>query len=647
MIKRSLLFAGLSLVMGLSAFAQAPKRDCGTMEVDARFKAEDPSYATNRQAIEQFTQNYIATGAGAGERTVVTIPVVFHVVYNNATENISDARVLSQLDVLNEDYRKMNADAGLCPAAFAGLAADCEIEFCLATVDPSGNPTTGITRTSTTKTSFTTDDKVKYTAQGGHDIWNRNAYLNIWICDLGGGLLGYAQFPGGAAATDGVVIDYAYTGSGMGAGAPYDLGRTATHEVGHWLNLYHIWGDDGTGCGGSDLVADTPNQADETYGCPLPTIRISCSNGPNGDMYMNYMDYTDDACMVMFTAGQKARMQALFAAGGARNAITTSNGCSGGGGGTCNAPTGMSTTGVTASGATFNWTAVAGASSYNVRYRATGAASWINTTSATSSKSVTGLTAGTTYEWQVQTVCTGGSTSSYTASTTFSTTGGGGACSDTYESNNTSGTATNISAGTTYHALISSSTDVDWFKFTTTSPNTKIKVTMTSLPADYDIRLYNQSVAQKGISQNGGTTDEQIIWNTTKTGVRYLKVYGYSGAFNTSDCYDLLVQVSSSNWRTDGSYAEVDEDWDNSIVGIFPNPATGSNVSIDYFSVQEDMDVQVEVFDILGNRVNAFNHAVTGGENMIDMDITNFQSGVYLVVISNGKSNYTERFIVE
>lgn len=645
MLKKLLLITAFSFIAGSMVIAQAPSRSCGVMEVDARLKAEDPMYQANRDAIEQFTQNYIATHAIDGERSVVTIPVVVHIVYNVAAENIADAQVYNQLDVLNNDFRRLNSDVGETPAYFTGVAADCEINFCLATLDPSGNPTTGITRTSTTKTSFSTGDDMKF-ATYGHTIWDRNKYLNIWVCDLSSGLLGYAQFPGGSASTDGVAIDYVYFGLAGAGSAPYDLGRTTTHEVGHWLNLYHIWGDDGTSCGGSDLVADTPNQADETYGCPNGTIRISCTNGPNGDMYQNYMDYTDDGCMNIYTAGQKTRMQALFGVGGTRASLLTSNGCGGGGGVTCNAPTGLSTTAIGTTTATFNWGAAVGATSYNVRYKTTASPTWINTTSATTSKAVTGLTLGTAYEWQVQTVCSGGSTSSYTVSTNFTTTGGGGTCTNSYESNNTSGTATTINAGTTYQSMIGTSTDEDWFKFTTTSPNTKIKLDLTSLPFDYDVRLYNQSVVQKGISENGGTTNEQIIWNIGTAGTRYIKVYGWAGAMSTSDCYDLLVSVSSANWRTDGSVVEMEE-YDNAIIGVFPNPATGDMVTVDYFSVQEDMNVSILVYDILGKQITDLSHSVILGENMIEMNISELQSGFYFVVISNGKSKYSEKFIVD
>jgi hypothetical protein len=150
---------------------------------------------------------------------------------------------------------------------------------------------------------------VKSAAKGGADSWPSERYLNIWVCQLGGGLLGYAEFPGAPTEIDGVVILHSAFGTTGTAMAPFDRGRTATHEVGHWLGLFHIWGDDGTGCGGTDEVDDTPNQAGPNYGAPtFPSI--TCDNGPNGDMFVNYMDYTDDAVMHMFTQGQVLRMQA-------------------------------------------------------------------------------------------------------------------------------------------------------------------------------------------------------------------------------------------------------------------------------------------------------------------------------------------------
>ncbi|WNJ18993.1 M43 family zinc metalloprotease [Pontibacter sp. G13] len=289
---------------------------------------QDPSIHTRMQQIEEHTMRYIRE-SGNSERAVVTIPVVFHIVYRTSTENISAAQIQSQLDVLNEDFRRLNSDADNTWSQ----AADTEIEFCLATVDPDGNATTGITRTSTSVNGFGTNDRVKFSSQGGKDAWPASDYMNFWVCNIGGGILGYAQFPGGSAATDGIVCDYRYTGTTGTATAPFDLGRTATHEVGHWLNLRHIWGDGG--CGVDDFVGDTPTSDGANYGCA--TGHVSCGST---DMVQNYMDYSDDACMNLFTTGQKSRMQALFGAGGSRASLLNSNGCGtpgggGGGGGTC------------------------------------------------------------------------------------------------------------------------------------------------------------------------------------------------------------------------------------------------------------------------------------------------------------------------
>lgn len=313
------------LVISLLSITANAQR-CGSMEVLQQQLQADPNLAAVRQQIENQTNQFLANPQNRGSRAVITIPVVVHVVYNTTAQNVSTAQIQSQIDRLNLDYRKLNTDWTRTPAVWQSLVADYEIEFCLATRDPNGNTTTGIIRKQTSTTSFSTNDNVKRAANGGDDAWPASSYLNLWVCNLSGGILGYAQFPGGAAATDGVVINYTAFGTGGTAQSPYNLGRTATHEVGHWLNLYHIWGDDGSGCTGSDQVGDTPNQGAQHYGCPTGA-QVSCSNGPNGDMYMNYMDYTDDACMYMFTNGQKARSLALFATGGARVGLLSSLGC--------------------------------------------------------------------------------------------------------------------------------------------------------------------------------------------------------------------------------------------------------------------------------------------------------------------------------
>jgi len=292
---------------------------CSVLDHEAYLQSQNPNRATEVQAYEATIQNWITNQANnPTTQAVITIPVVVHVVYNTTAENITDNQVLSQIQVLNEDYSLTNPDASSIPSAFNSVKANCEIQYCMATVDPNGNPTNGIRRVSTSTTTFSTNDAVKFTAQGGDNAWPTTQYLNLWVCDLSGGLLGYGEFPtANATNTFGLVMDYQcfgsnYTsyGSGFTFTNGFDRGRTATHEIGHCFNLRHIWGDDGSACTGSDLCADTPNQADENYGCPTFPSNASCSNG--GDMSMNYMDYTNDACMYMFTLNQKARMLAVL-----------------------------------------------------------------------------------------------------------------------------------------------------------------------------------------------------------------------------------------------------------------------------------------------------------------------------------------------
>ncbi|MFL5313203.1 MAG: M43 family zinc metalloprotease [Myxococcales bacterium] len=293
-------------------------RRCGTMDVHRRLLSQLPDYVRARGIIENHALAYERGERAAVRSGVTRVPVIVHVVWNAAAQNISDAQIASQIDVLNHDFRRTNSDVSSTPAVFLPLATDARVEFFLATVSPGGAPTNGIERRQTTVPSFSTNDAVKSNATGGLDAWPADRYLNIWVCPLGGGLLGYAQFPGGPAATDGVVILHSAFGTTGTAAAPFNLGRTATHEIGHWLNLNHIWGDDGTACTGTDNVADTPNQGGPNFGAPA-FPRTSCNNAPNGDMFMNYMDYVDDRAMFMFSAGQVARMQACL--DGARSAL--------------------------------------------------------------------------------------------------------------------------------------------------------------------------------------------------------------------------------------------------------------------------------------------------------------------------------------
>lgn len=287
------------------------QRKCASNDVLEEQLQADPTLRARMNDIEAFTDRFARTPVMqrlSGDSMI--IPVVVNVVYKTAAENISLAQIQSQIDVLNEDFKGSNTDISGVPALFTNVkAGDTKIRFVL----------DAVVRKSTTKKSWGTNDAVKKATQGGIAPTSPTTKLNLWACTLGNGILGYAQFPGGNSATDGVVILNSAFGSrakypGGYYITSYDLGRTASHEIGHWFNLRHIWGD--ANCG-NDLVDDTPLHTTANYGCPAAGITSTCTGTPVM-MTMNYMDYTDDACMYMFSAGQKTRMQATYAVGGPR-----------------------------------------------------------------------------------------------------------------------------------------------------------------------------------------------------------------------------------------------------------------------------------------------------------------------------------------
>jgi hypothetical protein len=280
-------------------------RGCASHSVLEEQLKNDPDLANRMQQIEDLTANAISQGRLVNGK--IEIPVVVNVLYKTAAENISTAQIQSQIDVLNKDFNAANSDFNQVPSTFSGVKANVGISFVL----------DAVYRKSTTKTSWGTADAMKKTKRGGLDPTSPTTKLNLWVCTIGGGILGYAQFPGGSSATDGVVVDSRYFGTTGTATAPFHKGRTATHEVGHWMNLRHIWGD--TTCG-TDYVNDTPTHNTANYGIPSFPHYSTCSGNPI-EMTMNYMDYTDDAGMYMFSNDQKSRMLAVFSVGGPRNSF--------------------------------------------------------------------------------------------------------------------------------------------------------------------------------------------------------------------------------------------------------------------------------------------------------------------------------------
>lgn len=521
-VKRTItfLFATFTLLL-ITKTSKAQLQACGSAEHLHTELLSDPSLqsridAINLTAVQRMTSSNLRTSGAA-----ITIPVVVHVVYNTAAENISDAQIQSQIDVLNEDFNKLNSDTSNIPGAFKPFASDANIQFVLAKQDPSGNATTGITRTATSNTVFTTNSYVKFDAYGGKNAWNTTQYLNIWVCDLSG-YGGYSTVPGASASVDGVVISYLCFGRTGTLMSTRNKGRTTTHEVGHWLGLAHTWGWSGT-CG-DDAINDTPTQEKQNTGVPVFPHVSSCSPNSNGDMFMNYMDYSNDVSRNMFTTEQTAKMNAIIST--SRSGLLTSLGAVAPGGSTttvvaCSVPSGLSTSSITSSSAFLNWLST-GATSYNVRYKATTSSTWINITSTTPGLSVSGLNASTVYEFQVASVCSGTS-SAFSGSSNFTTAAPAVVCS--------------VPSGLNATSITSVSAVLNWSGTGATSYNVRYKATASSTWNNANTAMTSISIS----GLNAATPYEFQVASVCST---------TSSAFSASFAFTTAVSTTTSSTTT-------------------------------------------------------------------------------------------------
>ncbi len=340
---RKYLFILLTIVYTFPAFAQEYQNyhKCATHTNFHNLVAKDPSVLDKVHAIDEYTKKWIAQNTQEHKAAeLVSIPVVVHVIYNNDENddsNISDEQIFSQIEALNRDFRKQNADTTNLPADFLEVAADIEIEFCIAKRAPNGSPTTGITRTLSDKTSFQADtDDVKFTDQGGVDAWPTTQYLNIWVCNQICNpddclTLGYSYFPGTTTLEkEGIVVVNSAFGMEGTATSPYNMGRTTVHEAGHFLNLIHVWGDRGANpsCNTDDQITDTPRTSEPNFNCPTGSNQCTTGQIDQPDMIWNYMDYTNDACQGIFTFGQKTRMRAALNTVRRKSLVENNNACS-------------------------------------------------------------------------------------------------------------------------------------------------------------------------------------------------------------------------------------------------------------------------------------------------------------------------------
>ncbi|MRG44893.1 T9SS type A sorting domain-containing protein [Chitinophaga sp. SYP-B3965] len=323
---RKFTLISLLVFFGFGSFAQ---RKCGTAEVLAQKLLAQPKLVKKMEAIELDLQRKRPDNRLLRINPRINIPVVVHVVLSNPAQ-VTDQQIYDQLAALNLDYIATNTDINKVPAVWQAIIGNPEIQFCLAVRTPDGDPSSGITRTTTNHGAFSVDNSasdVKYPFSGGARGWDNTRYLNIWVCDLANDYLGVATPPGNIfpAAEDGVVVDFRAFGRTGTAQTPFNLGRTLTHEIGHFFGLKHVWADDNGGCTQDDGVSDTPLQGDHTYNCPTFPFTDNCSPAAPGIMFMNYMDYVNDACMYLFTSGQTDRMRNAIDA--QRASLITSNGC--------------------------------------------------------------------------------------------------------------------------------------------------------------------------------------------------------------------------------------------------------------------------------------------------------------------------------
>ncbi len=323
--QRTLFFTTLLLLPSFISFSQDR---CATVQYEEQLKFKNPKKESTQQFEDWMKQRLplrpMKSGRTQETQATYLIPVVVHIIHNGEPEgtgtNLSTAQIQSQIDVLNKDYQRLNADAGNTPASFLPLASSVDVEFVLAKQDPIGAPANGIVRVQGTQSSWSVNDNSIFKSLS---YWPAEKYFNIWVVAFNDQTIGYAQFPVSALPgleaspndrlTDGVVISYTAFGSiddgAFDLDSKYNKGRTLTHEAGHFFGLRHIWGDDGSQCNGTDYVDDTPNQAGSYLNqCPSGT-KTSCSSD---DMYMNYMDYTNDACMNLFTVGQVGRVNVVM-----------------------------------------------------------------------------------------------------------------------------------------------------------------------------------------------------------------------------------------------------------------------------------------------------------------------------------------------
>jgi hypothetical protein len=583
LISRSLLF----LLPLSGSVLQAQTNKCGTPS------AHNETTLEQKQFVEEFIKQ--AKQANASGRVSsapkITIPVVVHILYHTAAQNISDAQVLSQIAALNRDFRKLNADASTIPPVFQPLAADCEIEFCLAQRTPNGAVTNGIIRKSTTVDDGYYESKTPYiksvchTNSGGDDAWDASQYLNIWVADLREGIHGIT-YPFNSAE-DGVIIRTTCFGTTGNLEPIWTEGRITVHEVGHYLGLNHIFSGVTACTSSGDGVDDTPPQISAIYGCPTNMPNSCHTDVPDmPDMYVNYMDYSDDACVTMFTLGQKARMYSFFEPGQIRTSLKTSLGCYPP---PCNND--------------FN-------EPNDVQ---------ANAKTIPASAFATDLTAGVAAKTASLSayICTGGNA--------FGTPGD----IDWFVFSNTNGISTGPPGSPPPPSLAG-------------YPDVEIK--LTNLFGDYNVELYNASGVRIGHSTtHTGSVSDTVIFHPCfgATGTYYIKVFGVGGTFFPTFPYKLSVTLKAVSYschifsRMAGEGSE--SEGENKLL-IAPNPSEGK------FRISNEKGISsLRISDLTGKVLMV--QETEAGSTEYELDMTTFAEGLYFMAVTNAFGTVTEKIL--
>jgi len=687
------------VILGLIATVQAQHNHekCLAEIMFQEAAAQDPQVLRNRENLEIFTENYVKNYLSSYRGAMVNkvIPVVVHVIHYGGSENISKAQIEDQIRILNEDFQRLNADTVNTPAVFQPLSANTGIEFKLAQLDPNGNCTDGITRTYSPLT-VNARNNVKSLIR-----WPRDKYLNMWIVssiantnNSPGSVIGFAQFPGGADSTDGVVIKHDFMGSIGTAAQQNGMGRTSTHEVGHWLNLRHIWGD--ATCG-NDNVADTPTQYEANLSiCPAwPYVSACSGSAPNGDMFTNYMDYTNGNCQNQFSVGQSARMNATLASSvsgrsnlwSANNLVATgTNGvptvlcapvadfiprpamiCEGSSvnfgdfswGGDATSRTWTFPGGVPATDTSANPTVVyPTAGIYDVTLTVTNSA-------GTNSKTIPGrvIVVNSTNTTGVVPFVEGFETGSWPFNEYYTINANGG---------NTWAINSSAAFTGTKSLYINNFTNNDKGpdEFITPAFNLT-NVTNTTLTFDLACALRDTTTDRLAVyySTNCGQT-----WTVrySRQGLALQTTTGFVGAnfvpnasqwrnetasfattavstkpnvrFRFEFNHDTGNNIYIDNINLNGTVASVDEiNAEYAGVNIYPNPSK-SNTYVDFSMVAEGR-VQIEVMDAQGRQVSSFVDQLPAGDHQYQMN-NSLETGVYFVRLSFGNSSVTKKVVI-